>query len=280
MPVCAQPRAAAAGGTPVSLSLFGSYSQSAEVEHGAVLGETSVSAFRLNLDTSTSLPTGQRLVYGLEYGTFALDRDAGVPLPDDLQALSLPLAVAGSLGSDWTGRLILRPGFASTSLEFSSDHFNVPVLALASYRANPDLSWTVGVRYDAWDRYEVLPLAGVNWRFAPDWELSMGLPRTGVSWRFRPDATLLLGASYQGGSFRVTEDPRPAGLAAPMLGNTKLDYREIRVGAAVEFFAESPLAVLLDVGAIVSQRFDYHERDYRIEGDTAAYAAVSGRLRF
>ena len=78
----------------------------------------------------------------------------------------------------------------------------------------------------------------------------------------------------------MTADPRPAGAAAPALGDTALDYREIRVGAALDFGGGDTWSVLVDAGAIVSQRFEYPDRSYRLAGSTAAYASLALRARF
>jgi hypothetical protein len=45
-------------------------------------------------------------------------------------------------------------------------------------------------------------------------------------------------------------------------------------------FVERHGAVLADAGVIVSQRFDYSRRHYRLSGDPAAYATLAVRGRF
>lgn len=274
-----QPAAPASPDT-IALTAGGSYSAASSLEHGSqALGETSVTVFQLGLRTSAALGNGYRFGYGLDYGRSSLDADAGVPLPDALEEMALPLSLTGPLAPGWIGRLQLRPGLFGTSLELAGRQVNVPVLALASYRVSNELTWSLGLRYDAWSRYQLLPLAGVNWTFAPRWELAVGFPRTGVLWRFHPDHTLLLGASFQGGSYRV--DSVPAAVAASSSSpSAKLDYREIRVGAALDLFSRGARSLVLDAGVIVSQRFDYRQPSYRLDGDPAGYVAVSGRLRF
>lgn len=277
-PVSAQPGAAA---DTISVNTSLSYSGRTDLDRdGQPLGDVAITAFQFGADSSVVLGERIRFGYGLDYAHFGLDRDAITPLPSELQSLSLPLSFATPFASGWMGRIMLRPGLYSRNLELSSDTFNVPIVALASYRASPTLSWTVGLRYDAWSEYPLLPLAGVNWQFAPDWELSVGLPRTGVSWQFHPDAALRLGATFQGGSFYVRDDPRPAGSTQPFVGHTQLDYREIRVGAALDLFSRGPASLTLDAGVIVSQRFDYDRADVRIDGDSAAYVSLAARFRF
>ena len=70
------------------------------------------------------------------------------------------------------------------------------------------------------------------------------------------------------------------GSSAPALGATKLDYREIRLGVGLDLFGKNPVSLLFDAGAIVSQRFEYPHRHYRLAGGTAAFAALAARARF
>ncbi len=282
LPATAQPPAGVGGPSAnETLSATTSYSDTNRLESGGLrVGEVSVTSLQASFGSGTTTGPGYRFSYGLDYGHFRLDRSPGVPLPGKLQEISLPLGLAGKLAQDWTGRLMLRPGLYATSLAFSSGSVNVPVLALASFRQSADLSWTMGLRYDAWSRHTLLPFAGVNWKFAPGWELSVGMPRTGVSWQFHDAATLRAGASLQGGSFQVGVDPRPTGSSAPALGATKLDYREIRLGVGLDLFGKNPVSLLVDAGAIVSQRFEYHRRHYRLAGGTAAYGTLAVRARF
>lgn len=210
---------------------------------GRSLREVSVTSFQANFGSATTIDPGSRFLHGLDYGHFRRGRTPGAPLPEKLLEISLPLGLAEKLSADWTGRLMLRPGLYATSLTFSGRSVNIPVLALAAFRQNADLSWTAGLRYDSWSRHPLLPFAGINWKFFPKWELTVGMPRTGVSWQFRDAATLRAGASVQGGSFHVDDDPRPTGATAPALSATKLDYCEIRPGIGLDLFGGNPVSV-------------------------------------
>jgi hypothetical protein len=265
-----------------TVSFGASFSASNRVHRsGTDFGDVAVTALQAGFGSSARMgDDGARVTYGIDYVRFGLDRDASVPLPESLTEVVLPIGVAGTFALDWTGRVVVRPGLYGNSLGFVSSEINAPVMALAAWRQSAELSLSFGLRYDAWARHALLPLAGVNWKFAPDWELAVGLPRTGVSWQFNPNTALRLGATMQGGSFHVTDHPRPRGSTVPWLGATKLDYREIRVGAAIDVMAHAKWSVLADVGVIVNQRFDYHRQHYRLAGDNAPYASLAVRGRF
>ncbi|MBI5382793.1 MAG: hypothetical protein HZA31_12915 [Opitutae bacterium] len=264
-----------------SASLTTAYSANTTLERsGANLGDVSVTALQFSWNSALPLGAGQQFGYGLDYQHYRLQRGTATPLPGELRGLSVPLMFAGTLAPDWSGRLLLRPGIYGSSLTWTGRHTNVPVLALVSFRQSPELAWSFGVRYDAWAQHPVLPFAGVNWKFAPDWEFAVGMPRTGVTWQCCADLAWRLGASMQGGSFYVESDPRPAGSTAPALGSTRLDYREIRIGTGVDYTVTATVSLSAEAGVIANQRFDYHQRHYRLAGDTAAYAALSLRARF
>lgn len=265
----------------MTVNVSGSYSGKTDLDAaGQQLGDIAVTSFKFEAASSSPLGDRCQFGYGLEYTHFGLDGSAAAPLPDTLQSIALPLSVGGPLAPGWIGRVIATPGLYGSNLEFSGRDANVPLAAFAAYRQSPRIAWTFGLRYDAWSKYPLLPLAGVNWRFAPDWELSVGLPRTGVSWQFHPDAALRFGASFQGGSFYVHDDAAAPSASRPYLGQTKLDYREIRVGVALDLFPRSATSVVLDAGAIVNQRFDYDRSDFKIDGSSAPYVALSARFRF
>lgn len=276
-PLTAQPP----GTEALTVNVYGSYSAKTDLDvDGQQLGELSVAYFQFSAESSTALGERTQLGGGLDYTHVALDRSGGVPLPDTLQSLSVPLSVGGQLAPGWFGRLMVRPGVYGSDLSFSSHELNAPVVAFASYRQSPTLSWTVGLRYDAWSEYPVLPIAGGTWRFAPNWDLTVGMPRTGVSWQFHPDAILRVGASYQGGSYYLREDPTPNVSKRVYLGRTTVDYRTIRVGAALDLFSRRGTSIVLDAGASVILRVDYDRADFTVDGSSAAYVALSARFRF
>lgn len=274
---------AQSGGAPgaITLTTSASYSGRTDLDHeGRPVGDVAVTGFQFAAESSTGVGERGQFGYGVDYAHLGLDGSPAAPLPEELQALSLPLSFSGQLSPAWMGRLVLRPGLYGDALAFSARQFNVPVVALLSFRQTPELSWAFGLRYDDWSEYPLLPFAGVNWKFAPDWEFTLGVPRSGVSWQFHRNAILRLGASFQGGSFAVSDDPRPVGSPLPFVGRTKLDYREIRVGGALDLFAREAVGVVLDAGVIVSQRFDYDRSDVRVDGDSALYVSVAARFRF
>lgn len=251
-----------------------SYSTKADLTRGGVVGAVAVHHVEVSLSGRHELTTGLQLAYGLGYDTNLLTADTAVPLPDQLSVLSINLGLIRSLNSEWTAALFARPGFYSDGEHLGSRSLNVPLLVSASYTPRPELVWTLALSLDPFAKNPVLPVLGVRWQFAPDWEFDLGFPRTGLTWQASGHLALRADASFQGGSYRVT----PGLAVAP--ADTFLYYREIRAGAGLDFKLAAATTVSVDAGFVADRRFDYHERNYRLNGDPAAYLKLSFNARF
>jgi len=253
-----------------------SYSTKSDLDHGGVVGGVAVHHAEVSLSGRHELRTGLQLAYGLGYDTNLLLADAAVPLPDQLSVLSVNFGLIRTLDPDWTMALFARPGFYSDFKQLGTRSLNVPVLLTANYTAGPDLTWTFALSLNAFAKNPVLPVLGVRWQFAPDWEFDLGFPRTGITRRLGDGLALRADASFQGGSYRVMHAPA----VMPALGGTLLDYREIRIGAGLDFKLADATTLSVDAGLVADRRFDYHQRGYRLDGDTAGFLKISFRARF
>jgi hypothetical protein len=253
-----------------------SYSTKSDLDHGGVVGGVAVHHAEISLSGRHELQDGLQLAYGLAYDTNLLLADAAVPLPDDLTVFSVNLGLIRKLDPDWTVALFARPGFYSDFKQLGSRSLNVPVLLTANWTVRPDLRWTFALSYNGFSRNPLLPVLGVRWDFAPDWNLEVGFPRTGVTWQANDRLALHLDAGFQGGSYRVMRAPA----ALPALAGTLLDYREIRAGAGLDFKLADATTLSLEAGFVADRRFDYHQRGYRLDGDSAGYLKLSFSARF
>ena len=126
----------------------------------------------------------------------------------------------------------------------------------------------------------MLPVVGVRWKFATDWQLDVGFPRTAVSHRIDDQLTVRTGLSVLGGNYRVSEN---LGVPAPginRLANTFLDVTEVRagVGAVYQFTGGPELEA--DLGLTTLRRFDYPDRNYRLSGDNVGWLSLALRQKF
>lgn len=251
------------------------YSSKQDLDRGAARnGEASVTRFGLSLSGRHALSAETQFAYGLAYATYELDV-TGAALPDRLGELSLNLGLMHRLSPTWSLAAFARPGFYSDFEEFNGDSVNVPVLLLATYVVSPELVWSFGLNASAFSDNPVLPVLGVRWQFARDWTFALGFPRSGFTREISERLALRLGASFAGGNFRITRNLGVPAPGVPRLANTYLDFTEIRVGLGADLGLGGDLKLALDVGAVTDRKFDYFDRNYRLDSDTGFFAALS-----
>lgn len=274
----AQPRPA--GGQTVTAQ-FSVSVDSDLTRAGATAGEVGVNAFTATWRSSATLSPTTRLTYGLNWERFDFDRAAVIAVPDTLQEVAVVLGAGHRLNESWMLTGTIRPGFYGDTEGGSGDAFNAPLLLLATWVRSPELAWAFGLRADWFSERAVIPFIGVNWKFAPGWEFSLGMPRAGLSYEMGDALTLTLGASVQGGNFHVGRDPRPASLSVgPRLDDTTLDYHEIRVGLAADWKINETFALTAEAGVITDQKFDYFDRGVTLDGGGIGFftLGLSGRF--
>jgi hypothetical protein len=243
------------------------------------VGDLGVDAAFLNWGSSLALSEATKLNYGVAWSAYNFTRPAAMAAPDRLQEITLSLGGTHRLSPRWLLIGSIEPGLYGDLKGSTRDAFNAPVLALATYLQSRELAWSFGLRADALSDNPVIPIVGVNWRFAPDWEFTLGFPRAGFGYTVSPALKLGLGATVQGGSFYVAEDPRPAAPGV-RLNDTYLDYREIRVGLSADYEFSKAFSLAVEGGVITDQKLDYYERGYTLNGDAAAFFTVALTGRF
>jgi hypothetical protein len=279
-PVRAQP--ASATFRPALVDAFSStytFSGTGDLNRGNTRsGELSLSRFDFSVSGRVPLKAGMTLIPGVAYSHTTLDTSAGVPLPGSVQELSLSLGVRGALAQKWVYLVALRPGFYGQKLV--GDSFNAPLFLAAFYRQSETLTWTFGVTANSFNDNPVMPVIGVQWKFAPDWQFDVGFPRTGVSYKVDSNLTVRGGLSVLGGGYRITEN---LGVPAPgiaRLNNTFLDLTEIRLGAGLAYKFKGGLELDLDAGVTTLRRFEYPDRNFRLNSDNVGWLSVSLNHRF
>ncbi len=248
---------------------------------GNSAGDVRVSAFAATWRSSATLSPETRLTFGLNWERFDFDRPPTLGVPDTLQEVAIVLGAGHRLSENWLLTGQLRPGLYGDSEGDDADAFNAPMLLLATWVRRPELAWAFGLRADWFSERTVIPFVGVNWKFAPGWEFSLGMPRAGLSYAATPALKLTLGVSVQGGNFHVGRDPRPASLSiGPRLDDTILDYHEIRVGLAGDWKLTKSFALIAEAGVITDQKFDYFDRGVTLDGGGNGFLTLGLSGRF
>jgi hypothetical protein len=256
------------------------YSSEEGLEHTGSAGSVAVHRWAFTTKADRTVSSLYTISYGVQIESNQLDATPGTYLPDRLMEVGLRLGISRPLSTNWNANLQLTPGIYGDGETIDGKSLNVPLLLGASYAKTRDLIWLFGIRANVRAEHPVLPVAGVRWQFAPDWSLHVAFPRSGVQWRTSSRLTLDAGATFQGGTFRITENLGTPTGAKGRLANTFMNYREIRVGLGADYALTSKLSVRLDGGAFVDRRFDYFDRDYRLDGEGGWFGAIRATARF
>jgi hypothetical protein len=259
-----------------SFSAGYTYSGTGDLSRGDVtVGDVSLSRFDFNVAGRVPLSASVLFIPGLAYERTTIDATSGTPLPGSVQELSASLGFRGFLSRQWAWGAFLRPGFYGDFKELGSDSFNAPLLLTTFYAPREGLTWIFGLSVNAFNDTPVLPAVGVRWKFAPEWELEVGFPRTGVSYRSSPELLWRAGLSVSGGNYRITES---LGVPAPgiaRLANTYLAVTEVRVGAGATYTFAKNLDLDLGIGVTTLRRFDYPDRNYRLNGENVGWLSLA-----
>lgn len=242
-------------------------------------GEAGVRAVFLDWRSSSELTSTTKLSYGVGWSVFDFSRPASLAVPDKLQEISLAFGGSHRLNPRWLLLASVRPGLYGDLKGGAHEAFNVPALALATYIHSRELAWSFGLRADPLSDNSILPIAGVTWRFAPNWDFTIGFPRAGLNYAASPALKFGIGATVQGGSFHIATDPRPPA-AGTRLDDTALDYREIRVGLSVDYQFNDAISLSVEGGVITDQKFEYYQRGYTLNGDAAGFFSLGLTGRF
>lgn len=257
-----------------------SHTGSSDLEVAGPASSVAVDSFQLGLRASTALSEATSLLYGLDWSRHELDRSGPRWLPENLKALAAPLGLSHRFDDRWRLLATVSPRLAGAGGDLGSAGFDLPVMVLASYTTSPELTWSFGLRYGARSDIKILPIAGVVWKFAPEWEFRLAWPDSGLSYRVTPELTLRAVAMFHGGDYRLEEDPRaPADRAGASLADSWLEYREVRVGVAAEYAINRNFSLRADLGKVVSQRFEYIDR-LKVDGASPTYLGLGLVARF
>ncbi|MFT3829871.1 MAG: DUF6268 family outer membrane beta-barrel protein [Opitutaceae bacterium] len=260
------------------VSLTYSFAAEGDITRNGKLG--SAKSGHYEFEASFSLPAPQTWMFStaLSWKRHEFDLTGAVPLPEKLEELGFNFMalkdLSTEIGPGWSAMLMLSPSFAADSTKLSGDSFSLMGIASIGKEVSPTFSWSVGVVGMTRGDMPVLPMLGLRWAFAPDWNLEVGFPRTGVSYKVNDALTLNAGARFLGGTYYVSDAP------AAGLGKTYLDYQEIRLGLGAEYRIGKNLTLAVDGGFTASRSFDYYDRDVKLDGDSAAFGSLSLRYRF
>ncbi len=274
----AQPSATMRPDLLASAEFNAAYSSREDVARGPqTLGSLAVQSYGVSVSGRHAWDEHTQLVYGLAVQQHDLDQDgvSTLPLPAHLAEFSLNLGAQRRIDANWSAALYLRPGFYGDFEESLGKSFNVPALLLANYAQSRTLIWSFGVNANPFSDNPVLPIAGVRWQFAPAWMFSVGFPRSGFTYQATENLSLRAAAGFAGGSFRVSRNVGSPAAGLARIANTYLDFREVRVGLGLDYSLGERVTLSADVGAVTDRKFDYFDKNYRLDGDAGTFVSLA-----
>ena len=274
------PSARASAAPTAVWTVESSYSSRETVARGPTAGQLAITHFAAKFADRAAWGDSTSLTYGLTFSTHRLDAAAGLPLPKSLNELSLNLGAQRRLSARWSALISVRPGLYGDFERIDTHSVNAPLLLLANYAQQAELTWSIGMSANPFSDRAVIPIAGVRWAFAPGWRFNIGMPHSGVTWSPREALTWRAGVSFQGDSFRITNNLGSPAPGIARLANTLVEYREIRAGIGLSWKPSARATLGFELGVVTDRKIDFIDRDYRLDGGTGFFGAVSAQLAY
>ncbi len=216
---------------------------------------------------------------GMSWERFSFGGTESAPIPDTLQSLNAILGLDLAFSEQLAIRFEMLPGLYSDFEEITFDDVNSPFALFVRYIVNPDLEWYLGFSGDPRREYPVVPGAGVKWKFADRWTLSLLVPKPRIEYELNEDVTLYAGGEMKFGTYKVSENfgDEHGGIR---LNNAPVDYREVRTGAGIAWRIQPALFLELEAGYMVDRNYDFHNADIDFDTDGAPYGQTALRYIF
>ena len=207
------------------------------------------------------------------------------PLPDKFQDVGLDLTWQNRCSPEWMLMMQARPGWRTAgTTTLVGDGFGATGSVLAMWQMSKSVQFAFGAAGDSLARssHRLIPVAGLDWGFAPHWRLSLGLPRTGLFCQVRE--TLELGLAAEGGwtTYYVRQRDAATYPYGRPLTETKLEHLEGRVGFQANWNITPAVQFNVSVGAAAFRRFEYPDRALVLKSDgaTGGYGSLGVTVNF
>lgn len=264
-----------------------------EYEAGAAYvsgSRLSVGSARLgNVDSTSMHLVGGVAVRGSDDFTFRVaaeyrrndfNTSPGVPIPNMLGNVGLQLTGNWALRNNLSLWVNARPGLYSDFKDISFGDVNMPFNTVVAWQADEDLMWLLGLYVDLRAEYPVFGGPGVRWHFAEYWTLNLIMPRPRIEFQASDQLMLYTGAEWRQVAYRVGRNFGTRTAANPALDNQMLDYRELRVGAGLNYSFNRHVNLGLEGGYAVERRWHYFSAGTQLTDNGAGYIAATINGKF
>jgi len=237
-------------------------------------------AFNASVNLFAPLPLNEKWVVPLGLGSqnIFLNSVSGVPVDDAIHTLSFNTGLGYRLNDDWMFMGTFNPTLYKFSDVGGNDiGFSGGVNALWKY--SPSLKFMFGIMVAPDSDIPVLPMVGVDWQIDKAWELRLMFPQPRLIYKADDHWNYYGGLNLVGATFR-SSDTLGTSIGRPEYNNALATYRDIRLGAGVDYNLSKSLKVEAEIGYSVSRQIDYTKVDETVAFDPAPYVRLGVNFSF
>lgn len=207
-----------------------------------------------------------------------LDTVPGAPMPGEINVMRLNVGVGYHFNDQLN--LVVSGGPLFYNLEkVDSENLGFGGMVRATYNLNPDLTIIGGLAIAPDAEYPVFPAAGAIWRVQTNIILNLTVPRPRVIYEFNESFRAYVGGEIRFSIFR-TDNNIESSTGVKGFNSALGTYRDIHVGAGVEYQLIKGLFAGVDAGYSVGREIDYRRIDETVKFDPAPYVHVGLHFRF
>ncbi|OQW96488.1 MAG: hypothetical protein BWK77_04485 [Verrucomicrobia bacterium A1] len=182
------------------------------------------------------------------------------------------------LNDQWMVMALVSPTLYKFD-DIGANDFGISGGLTAMWNYSPSLTFMFGLMVASDSDRPVMPALGVNWAINEMLDLNLMFPRPRLVYRPDEHLSLHLGVDMKRATFR-TSDTLGTSIGLPQYNDALGNYRDIRLGAGVDYTFTHSLSVEAEAGYSVNRQIDYTQIDERVEFDPAPYFRLGVKVSF
>jgi hypothetical protein len=234
-----------------SIDVVTDYTADSKIIQAPQFGSQAVSHYELEVLRNIHLLNTYYLQLGIDSERFDFSRSNSSTFPSSITSLAAEISLSYWTGDDFYPLLQFLPGIYYTRGYITLNSFDMPVRAVAGWKAWEDFYLVLGTDADPYESEPLTPVCGFNWKINDQYNLRAVFPQPRFSYNPNKMLELFLAADLVGGGYRngPTTDRRTS--------NAVLDYTEYRAAGGVSYNPRKGLSVEMSAGWSIERRFDY-----------------------
>ena len=216
-----------------------------------------------------SLDTHWHFVWGVEYERYDLNKSSP-RLPEVLQSIGAHLGWEYREGEDPLLMLQLQPGWHGGK-NMRDGGFDCPVTLGSGYPVADNLDAAFGVYYARFATYQWLPVGGLVWKPAKEWELDLLFPNSTLTWTVNETDSVVAFLEELGTGYQI-HDANDRSL--------RLEYYQTKAGFLWEHEFKPGWSTSLQAGWAFGRTMDFYEQNRTVTSPSTPFVALGLKARF